>query len=237
MPPLIGLSTYGCDDSGRYSLPAEYVSAVRRAGGMPVLIPPGENHVAELIGRMDAVILAGGGDIDPYAYGGQPHETVYNVDPARDQLEIDLARRLVQQDKPTLAICRGAQILNVALGGTLHTHLPDVFGEQVMHRLPPRIPTPHDVEVEPDSRLAAILGQTSLAPMSWHHQGICQLACGLRVVSRAPDGVVEAVEMPEHRWLVAVQWHPEMTAVTDPVQQQLFNALVAAAMNPARSAS
>ena len=131
MPPLIGLTTYGLDESGRYTLPSEYVSAVRRAGGIPVLIPPGENNVAEVIDRMDAVILAGGGDIDPSAYGGQPHEMVYMVDRTRDQLEIHLARRLVQRDKPTLAICRGAQILNVALGGTLHTHLPDVFGDQV----------------------------------------------------------------------------------------------------------
>ena len=123
------------------------------------------------------------------------------------------------------------------MGGTLHTHLPDVFGEQVEHRLPPRKPTPHDVEVEPDSRLAAILGQTLLTPMSWHHQGIQRLAPGLRIVSRTPDGVVEAVEMPAHRWLVAVQWHPELTATTDPTQQCLFDALVAAAISPIRPGS
>jgi putative glutamine amidotransferase len=101
-----------------------------------------------------------------------------------------------------------------------------VFGEQVRHRLPPRKPTPHPVEVEPASHLAEILGQTSANPMSWHHQGMDQLANGLRQVARAPDGVVEAVEMPAHRWLVAVQWHPELTAADDPSQQSLFDALV-----------
>jgi putative glutamine amidotransferase len=235
MIPLIGLTTYGRDEAGSYTLPSEYVSAVRRAGGLPVLIPPGETNVAQVIDRVDAVILAGGGDIDPVTYGGNHHPAIYMVDGDRDRTEIDLARRLVQRDMPTLAICRGAQILNVALGGTLHEHIPDRFGQQVRHRLPPREPTPHAVEVEPKSRLAGILGQTSAAPMSWHHQGMNELAGGLEIVSRAPDGVVEAVELPEHRWLVAVQWHPELTAAVDPGQQRLFDALVAVAIETQRS--
>src|SRR5258708_27435625 len=172
--PVIGITTYGRDDNKRFGLPAVYVDAVRRAGGIPILIPPGEPALTELLNLLDGVILSGGGDIDPQRYAGTRHETIYMLDPERDGSEIDLARILVNQDMPVLGICRGTQVLNVALGGTLIEHLPDSVGEEVLHRAPPRLPVAHDVTVAPGSPLAAIIGQTSVNPTSWHHQAIGQ---------------------------------------------------------------
>lgn len=229
--PVIGITTYGRDERGRYTLPSDYVAAVERAGAVPVLIPPSPAHAQRYLELVDGLILAGGGDLDPAHYDGDTHETLYGIDARRDELELELARRLVRRGQPTLAICRGMQVLNVALGGSLIEHLPAVVGEDVLHRAPPREPTPHAVRVEPGSRLAAIAGAVEFAPMSWHHQAIRTVAPGLQVVARAPDGTIEAVEQPSHPWLIAVQWHPELTAATDPVQQRLFDALVNAAKN------
>jgi putative glutamine amidotransferase len=227
--PLIGITTYGRDENGRFSLPAAYVDAVRRAGGIPVLLPQGEPYQAELLERLDGVILSGGGDIDPALYQGNQHETIYMLDPERDSSELELTRRLVKLELPMLNICRGIQVLNVALGGTLIEHLPDEVGEDILHRLPPRAPTQHTVNLEPDSRLAQVIGQTEATIASWHHQAVRQPAPGLRVVAMAADGTIEAVEMPDHPWLIGVQWHPELTAIDDPGQQKLFDALVEAA--------
>jgi putative glutamine amidotransferase len=227
--PLIGITTYGRDENQAFSLPAAYVDAVRRAGGMPVLIPPGEPNLAALLARVDGLILAGGGDMDPALYNGSPHETIYMIDPERDGSELALVQWVVQSETPTLGICRGAQVINVALGGTLIEHLPDEVGEEVLHRLPPRKPAQHHIEVASDSKLAGILDAEHVASISWHHQAIRQPASGLQVVAQAPDGTIEAAEKPDHPWLVAVQWHPELTAAEDPVQQRLFDALVAAA--------
>lgn len=226
--PVIGITTYGRDERGRYTLPSEYVSAVQRAGGLPLLLAPLPENAAAYLACVDGVILAGGGDIDPQHYGGEKHETIYSVDSARDALELALAKAVVQQGRPTLAICRGMQVLNVSLGGTLIAHLPDAVGNHVLHRAPPREPVAHAVAVTPHSRLAAITGRLSMNPMSWHHQAIRTLAPGFEAVARAPDGTIEAAEMKSHPWLIAVQWHPELTAHEDPAQQKLFDALVAA---------
>lgn len=228
-PPLIGITTYGRNEYNAYSLPAEYVDAVRRAGGIPVLIPPGEVQITPLLERLDGLLLSGGPDVDPEHYDGLLHKMVYGIDPERDVMELEMARWVAQHDQPTLCICRGAQVMNVALGGTLVEHLPDVVGEQVPHRDPRNVWAVHPVQIEPDSHLATILQTTSTTPNSWHHQAIRQVAPPLKVVALAPDGAVEAAEKPDHPWLLAVQWHPEATAMSDPVQQKLFNALVEAA--------
>ena len=227
--PLIGVTTYGRDERGRYTLPSEYVAAVVRAGAVPVLIPPVPEHAARYLELVDGIVLAGGGDLDPAHYGGERPETIYGVDAQRDALELALARRIVECGAPTLAICRGMQVLNVALGGTLIEHLPAAVGEDVLHRAPPREPIAHPVKVKPGSHLASVAGGTELAPMSWHHQAIRKPAPGLEVVATAPDGTIEAVELEGHPWLIAVQWHPELTAEKDPAQQRLFDALVDAA--------
>src|SRR5439155_21429241 len=128
---------------------------------------------------------------------------------------------------PPLAICRGVQVVNVALGGTLHAHVPDVVGEVIAHRLPPREPVPHAISVDPSSELARIMDSTDVVPMSWHHQAVDRPGEGLRAVAWAPDGTIEALECDGLPSLVAVQWHPELTADTDPSQAALFDALVA----------
>jgi putative glutamine amidotransferase len=144
-----------------------------------------------------------------------------------------MVEHVLETGLPTLAICRGSQVLNVALGGTLHAHLPDVVDGSVIHRDEPKAlrgepaPVPHEVVVESDSLVARIMGAERVNPMSWHHQAIDRLGAGLRVVARADDGTIEAVEHASHPWLAAVQWHPELTGDRDPTQQALFDALVA----------
>jgi putative glutamine amidotransferase len=226
--PFIGVTTYGRGLHNRFTLPAEYVDAVRRAGGIPLLLPPGEARLDAVLPLLKAVVLTGGGDLDPDLYGGKHHESIYMVEPERDRSEIELARRVFDLGVPTLAICRGSQLLNVCEGGSLIEHLPDVVGDEVSHRAPPREPITHPVRVLPGSRLAGILGATDFSCMSWHHQAIRRVAPGFEVVAHAPDGTIEGLEMPSHPWLVAVQWHPELTAAEDPVQQRLFDALVEA---------
>ena len=226
--PLIGITTYPRNAENRFTLPAEYVDAVRRAGGIPVLIAPGEIRGHELLARLDGIILAGGGDIEPTHYNGAAHETIFNTDAERDRSELALTARLLQLDLPTLCICRGMQVVNVALGGALIEHIPDEAGEEVLHRLPPHQGLRHPVRVEADSRLAAIMGTTDAAPLSWHHQALRTVGEGLTVVATAADGTIEAVEMAGHAWLIAVQWHPELTAAVDADQQRIFDALIEA---------
>lgn len=227
--PVIGITTYGRDAQNQFVLPAEYVDAVRRAGGLPVLLPPGEFGVDQWLRLTDAIILAGGGDIAPTRYGGGEHASIYMVDAERDAVEVELARAVVASGHPTLGVCRGTQVLNVALGGSLHAHLPDVVGESVLHRLPPRQPCDHVVRVVAGSRTAQVFGREEFSAASWHHQAIDRLGSGLTITAHAADGTIEAVEMPDHPWLLAVQWHPELTAAADPLQQRVFDTLVAAA--------
>ncbi len=229
--PLIGLTTYGRNEINHYSLPAEYLESVRRAGGIPVLIGPGESRLPELLSHLDALILTGGGDIDPALYEGTPHESIYMIDQERDHTELALFREAVSTEIPILGICRGIQTINVALGGTLHEHLPDVVGSTVLHRKPPLDTIPHEVLIAKSSRLSAILGKTRVTILSWHHQAVETVAPPLQVVAHAPDGVIEAVEHPDHPWLLAVQWHPELTSANDAIQQQLFDAVVQAALD------
>ena len=233
--PLIGITTYGRDNDNHFSLPAEYVDAVRRAGGIPVLLPAGETQIDALLERLDGLIFSGGGDVNPELYAGQKHIEIYMVDTERDGTEVALARQVAASSTPTLCICRGTQLLNVALGGSLVEHLPDEVGETIAHRNPPQSHAQiggyalHPLRVDGESRLAAILGTTDIEPASWHHQAVRRLADGLQVVARAEDGTIEAAESAEHPWLVAVQWHPEITAADDPSQQRIFDAFVEAA--------
>ncbi len=228
MPPLIGITTYGRDEEAKFSLPSEYIDAIRRAGALPIMFPPGETHRRRLLDLVDGLILAGGGDMDPSLYGGRQHETVYMVDPERDASELGLARQVIEGGMPTLGICRGAQVINVALGGTLYEHLPDVVGDEVSHRAPPREPIPHALTVRGGTQLAAIVEKLEFEAASWHHQAIRDVAPRLETVAHAPDGTIEGVEMPDHPWLVAVQWHPELTAATDATQQRIFDVFVEA---------
>lgn len=227
--PIIGITTYGRDDRGLFGIDDEYVDAVRRAGGIPVLLPPGELYQDEILERLDGLIISGGGDVAPARYQGAEHATIEYVDLERDASEIELAQKVVATGLPALNICRGAQVLNVALGGTLVEHLPDEVGDEIDHRATPQGYVYHPVALEPNSRLAEIVGQMEVNTASWHHQAVRQLAPGLKPVAFAADGTIEALEMLDHPWLIAIQWHPENLAAADPAQQRIFDALIEAA--------
>ena len=164
--PLIGLTTYGRSADNRYALPAEYVDAVRRAGGVPLLIAPGETCVDIVLQTVDATVVTGGGDSAPGAYGGRRHPANYGVDLERDALEVNLARRIAASSLPTLGICRGAQILNVAHGGTLIEYLRDELGEQVLHRASSPEPIAHGIRLPAPWRLAQLLGKVEVEAAS-----------------------------------------------------------------------
>ena len=224
--PRIGITTYVRNEAHRFTLPAEYVDSTRRAGATTLLLAPGEPAPEEWLQELDGIVLAGGGDLAPEVWGAAPNASNYGVDAERDQTELELARAVLELRLPSLWICRGMQLLNVALGGTLVEHIPDRFGETVLHRLPPREPVGHEVQLEPGCRLAQTMGGPVIQGISWHHQGLDELGEGLTVVGWAPDSVIEAVELLGHPEVQAVQWHPELSAAEDDQQQRLFNELV-----------
>ena len=224
--PIVGLTTYPASATHGWHTPVLYVEAVLRAGGVPMMLSGQCPDCAERwLDVVDAVVLIGGGDINPAEFGSAGHETIYNLSAERDAMELALMRALLARPKPVLAICRGMQILNTVLGGTLHVHLPDVVGESVLHRAPPRDPISHGIQVAADSELAKVIGE-QVNTASWHHQAIHQLGKGLKAVAWAPDGVIEAVELEGRQDLLAVQWHPEITAAEDNGQQQMFDWLI-----------
>jgi putative glutamine amidotransferase len=206
-----------------YSVRRRYADAIHRAGGRLLALPPIDDRLDELVevvARVDGVVLHGGGDLDPARYGAADrHPAVAGVEPAHDRVELAVVAAALDVGVPVLAICRGMQVLNVALGGTLVQHLEP---SAVDH-----LDALHEVAVSPGSRLASALGTTAVTGHSWHHQALDRLGDGLVVTGRAADGVVEAVELPG-RWVLGVQWHPEDTAAEDPVNQRLFDAFVAA---------
>lgn len=206
-----------------------YSEAIARAGGVALTVPPlGATlaHVASLVERADAVLLHGGGDLDPTLYDQQTTtETVYGVVAEHDALELAIVRAAIAIDKPVLAICRGIQVLNVALGGTLHQNLVDTVADSESHWN-----TYHPVEVSEGSRVAKAMGTTRPnGGHSYHHQSIDRVADALQVVALSDDRVIEAVEHRTATWIVGVQWHPEDDAATDEQQQGLFDALITAA--------
>jgi len=211
--------------SGAAALPYRYVEAVLRAGGTPVIVNDARDP-KELLGRVDALVLTGGPDVDPARYGEAPNPNTYGVDAADDDFECAVADAALVRSVPTLAICRGIQVLNVARGGTLYQHIADDPG------VPPHGQPgvaggarQHEVTLDADSLLAEVMDATTVTASCHHHQAIAQLGDGLRVVGRAHDGIVEALEL-DGAFLLAVQWHPEDTADEDRRQQRLFDGLV-----------
>lgn len=231
--PLIGITTYNSKNLYGRDIAAvqhSYIRAVTQAGGVPILVPAilPADELNELYSHLQGILFSGGGDISLKYFDGEQHPSIHEVDEARDVAEFSLLRQSVQHQKPFLAICRGMQVMNVALGGTLHTHIPDHIQNSLKHDNQDFTLLSHPVNIDEESKMAEIFGETLLQVNSLHHQGIKDLASNLRIVGHAPDGVIEAVEIPGHPYAIGVQWHPEW--LTDqPVMRRLFKSFVDAA--------
>jgi putative glutamine amidotransferase len=237
--PLIGLTTrnmpHPTHDWPMVASPKSYTQALIRAGAAPVLIPLNTPPalLLDLLDRLDGVIFTGGGDIQTERFNGRPHDKVYGVDLERDAIELALVDLVIERGMPFLGICRGFQMVNVALGGTLYTHILDQFEGALDHSHNPDLPTDHlthSVELKAGSRLAEIYKTESVQVNSLHHQGVEQIAPRLETVGTAPDGLAEAVVLPDHPFGLAVQWHPEWMP-EDETQQKLFTAFRQAAVD------
>lgn len=214
------------------SIPEAYFQAIIRAGGIPTLIPFGMGPELQetFLARMDGMVFSGGGDIHPSFYNGHTHPLVDEVDTSRDQLEIEFFNQTVTAGKPFLGICRGLQLVNVALGGSLYEDILDQRPQSIRHQYSSdfsRNYLAHQVMLEANSRISSLIPQPDIQVNSLHHQGIDQLASGLRASGFAPDGLVEAVELPGYSFGLAVQWHPEWLT-DDPDMQRLFSAFIEA---------
>jgi len=228
MRPLIGITSYeepvawGAWNVEAVLVPSAYVHAVERAGGRPLVVPPADEGLEELLGALDGLVFSGGGDVDPGAYGAEAHDEVRGVNPKRDEAELELLREVLQRDMPVLAVCRGSQVLNVALGGDLVQHLPEIVGHD-RHLHTPGEFGDHEVRVGRETLVGGILGDR--APVkSHHHQAFGRLGAGLREAAWADDGTIEAIEDPSRRFALGVLWHPE-----EGEDLALFAALVAEA--------
>jgi putative glutamine amidotransferase len=225
MKPVIGITTYltrarfGSWEEDTALVPADYVRAIERAGGRALLVPPSEDAIEETLDALDGVLFSGGADLDPELYGQEAHPETKGVQAERDRGELALLEAALARDMPVLAVCRGSQVLNVALGGDLVQHLPEVVGDE-KHKYTPGEYADHEVTVEPGTRLGSLIGER--APVkSHHHQGFGRLGEGLHESARAEDGTLEALEDPSRRFALGVLWHPEAGE-----DMRLFEALV-----------
>lgn len=240
--PVIGITTRprvlqtSAGEIDNHTLAHTYSDSVLRAGGVPVLLAPvPEAMVPDLLDRVDGLVLSGGGDVDPQRYGGTPHEALYELSHDRDEFEIALVREAAKRKTPTLAICRGMQVLNVALGGTLIEDIPSEIGSADHTVIGHAVYNGHQrVTVDEHSRVGRAVCEVELMVNSIHHQALRDLAPGFRAVAWAGDGVIEAVEHEDADWdLLAVQWHPEYLGVNDDkASWRLFQALIEAASAP-----
>lgn len=235
--PLIGVTSNPLPSKdgnmGTICVGESYIQAVLHAGGIPVILPVGlsQQDLAELFSHLKGILFTGGGDIDPLRFHGVDHPRVYGIDARRDDQEIRLVRMAVEARRPFLGICRGIQVINVALGGSLFTDITDQLPAALKHDQYPDIPRDflaHPVRVARKSRLAQILGGEVTEVNSLHHQGIQDVAPGLIPVAFSTDSLVEAVELPDHPFALGVQWHPECLQEHLP-QRKLFQSLVQSA--------
>jgi putative glutamine amidotransferase len=233
--PLVGVTTsisVGQTPERAY-VNSAYLHAVQQAGGVPVLLPPqlSKSSLERLVRGLDAVLLTGGGDMDPACFGEPPHPTLYDVAPSRDALETSVTHMALEKRTPLLAICRGIQVLNVALGGSLYQDVGTDPGTEIPHsQKEARDQTTHKVTVTSGSRLAKILGADDVEVNSFHHQVIKSLGRGLTAVAWAPDQLIEGVELADDsRFVLGVQWHPEHLTKDSEPARRLFAALVIAA--------
>jgi putative glutamine amidotransferase len=234
MKPVIGITTNQSKNANgqpTIMLMQSYVNAVRQAGGVPVLVPSliAEDGWHTVYSRLDGILFSGGGDIGLEYSPGEPHPRIDDVDLARDSIELKMIQAAASDGKPFLGICRGCQVMNVALGGTLYTHIPDQLPNALDHDYPGNMRTilVHEVRIEEGTRIAEIFGEPIIRVNSLHHQGLKDIASSLRVTGYAPDGLVEAIELPDHPFGLAVQWHPEWLTDQEPTRN-LFQKFVEA---------
>ncbi len=231
--PLIGI-TASKNNKPDDRLPQAYSASVIAAGGAPLLLPTNFplTGVPELLGRLDGLLLSGGGDVAPSLYPAKDPHLCGDVLPDRDALELELLKVACQIDLPVLGICRGMQVINVSRGGTLYTDIPSQFITPLQHSTPEekgRDSLVHEVTIEPESQLARILGSTKMQVNSFHHQAALAIGQNLQVVAHASDGLVEAVEDRSLRFFYGVQWHPECLQAVAPAHRALFRAFIEAA--------
>jgi putative glutamine amidotransferase len=236
--PVVGVTSIpkeavsGFGPNPHETVPEFYLRMLALAGAAPILLPVHAGWHEEVESVLDAVVLTGGGDVDPAAYGRERGPAVYGVDPSRDDVEFRLVRWAVDRDVPLLAVCRGTQAMNVALGGTLVQDIATEVAGALDHVRTDHHDGPvHDVRIEPGSLLAELLGSDSAHANSMHHQAVEAPGAGVRVVATAPDGVVEGIEVPAARFALGVQWHPECLGPGDP-SFGIFEGLVRAAAKP-----
>lgn len=235
MKPIIGITTNNTTNS--YGQPIillqrSYVKAVMDAGGVPLMIPSliAEDGWDAVYARLDGILFSGGGDISLDYFPGDPHPRIDDVDLERDSVELKFAQAAASDGKPFLGICRGCQMINVALGGTLYTHIADQLPNALDHDYPgnKRTVLVHEVKIEEGTHVAEIYGEPIIKVNSLHHQGLKEIAPALRVAGHSPDGLVEAVELPDHPFGLAVQWHPEWLTDQEPTRN-LFRKFIQAA--------
>jgi putative glutamine amidotransferase len=235
--PIIGITPSPMEDKQehgtftRYAMATTYTEAVEAAGGVPLVIPPQAGNIDEILSVVDGLLLSGGGDIDPAIYGdSEVHEETYGIHDGRDALELALVKQAVAQDIPMLCICRGIQVLNVALGGTLIQDIPGQYSSEIEHaqqRAGIQKDEPgHTVRVTPGSLLARTYGAESIEVNSFHHQALRDIAPDLEINGVSPDEIVESVARPASGWMLGVQWHPEMMFRAHPEHLKPFAALV-----------
>jgi putative glutamine amidotransferase len=235
MKPLIGITTNQSRNTNgqpTIMLMQSYVNAVIQAGGVPVLIPSliTEDGWDAVYSRLDGILFSGGGDIGMEYSPGEPHPRIDDVDLARDSIELKMVQAAASGGKPFLGICRGCQVVNVALGGTLYTHIPDQLPNALDHSYPGNMRTVlvHEIKIDEGTQIAEIFGEPIIRVNSLHHQGLKDIAPPLRVSGHAPDGLVEAIELPDHPFGLGVQWHPEWLTDQEGTRD-LFRKFVSAA--------
>jgi putative glutamine amidotransferase len=231
--PVIGITVYQKkipnESSTWFALPEHYTKAVEQAGGLPILVPTGldEQRLGLLFNTLDGILLSGGGDVHPERYGALSSAVLIDVDEQRDQTELTLSEWAVDRGKPLLAICRGLQVLNVALGGTLVQDIPSQLSGAIVHKLADSDGEKlrHEVYIRDGTRLRLLIGKPTIETNSSHHQAILEPADRLTIAATTEDDIVEAVELSDHPFVLGVQWHPERLPAA-PESQAIFKALI-----------
>lgn len=236
MKPVIGISTnYLTVESGKFLgmervyVNKDYVDAVIKSGGIPLLLPPVDDSqtVVETVSLCNGFILSGGGDINPLFFNCPPHPQLGDVHTQLDYAQLSLAKEILKQKKPLLAICRGTQLLNVALGGSLYQDLSEIGTPVMQHsQIAPRADNIHEIFIKDNSRLSELFGNKIMVN-SFHHQSIWETGKGLQITAQTADGVIEAVELPDYPFVVGVQWHPEMQLTQSDEMLSLFQSFIA----------